>query len=288
MKTILKLLLFCLPLTGTSQNYQIVIDFDTSSAGIFIDTNLTSNVWQIGVPQKTYFTSALTLPNAIVTDTINPYPTSNYSAFYITLPNVYWSGVNLQFKHKFNTDTLIDGGKIEVSSDKIIWTNLINSNALLYSNGFYSNQNNVSSMSDFGFSGKSNGWQLSNCYWNYPQVDTMYLRFVFASDNIQTNKDGWMIDSVRIWTDLGIGIDEIGNENSFKVFPNPATGKIFLQIPQQFGIVRSVELFSPTGQLIMTINNQSDLDLYFLETGLYFIVATNDKREKLTTRIMKE
>ena len=287
MKTIVKVLLFFLPFTGTSQNYGI-IDFDTSGAGVFIDTNLISNVWQIGVPQKTYFTSALTLPNAIITDTINPYPTNNYSAFYITIPNVYWSGVNLEFKHKFDSDTLIDGGKIEVSSDKITWTNLINSNALYYSYGFYSNINSVSSMIDFGFSGRSNNWKLSGCYWNYPQVDTMYLRFVFTSDNIQTNRDGWMIDSVRIWTNLGIGINEIGNENSFSVFPNPATGKIFIKSPKQFGKVKSVDLFSPIGQLIKTTNNQSEIDLSFLENGLYFIVGTNDKGEKFTSRIMKE
>ncbi|HUM46650.1 MAG TPA: T9SS type A sorting domain-containing protein [Chitinophagales bacterium] len=286
MKTILKVILFCLPFTATSQNYGI-IDFDTSGAGVFIDTNLISNVWQIGVPQKTCFTSALTLPNAIMTDTINPYPTNNYSVFYITIPNVYWSGVNLEFKHKFDSDTLIDGGKIEVSSDKIIWTNLINSNALYYSYGFYSNLNNVSSMIDFGFSGRSNNWQLSGCYWNYPQVDTMYLRFVFTSDNIQTNRDGWMIDSVRIWTNLGIGINEIGKENLFSVFPNPATGKFFIKCSKQFGKVKSVDLFSPIGQLITT-SNQSEIDLSFLENGLYFIVGTNDKGEKFTSRIIKE
>jgi hypothetical protein len=47
----------CFPFTGNAQNYQLAIDFDTSSAGVYIDTSLSSNIWQIGAPQKSYFTS---------------------------------------------------------------------------------------------------------------------------------------------------------------------------------------------------------------------------------------
>ena len=42
----------------------ILIDIDHDS----------SNVWQIGTPQKNIFDSAATQPNAIVTDTINLLP----------------------------------------------------------------------------------------------------------------------------------------------------------------------------------------------------------------------
>ena len=40
-----------------------------------------AGLWQIGSPDKTIFTEAFTLPNAIVTDTANPYPTNANSSF---------------------------------------------------------------------------------------------------------------------------------------------------------------------------------------------------------------
>src|ERR1041384_4098256 len=52
----------------------------TNSIIIMLDTSST-NIWQIGRPQKIIFDSAATFPNALVTDTINNYPDSNVSRF---------------------------------------------------------------------------------------------------------------------------------------------------------------------------------------------------------------
>jgi glycosylphosphatidylinositol transamidase (GPIT) subunit GPI8 len=43
------------------------------------------NLWQIDPPQKTIFNSAFLVPNVLVADTLNVYPTSNSSAFKIDL-----------------------------------------------------------------------------------------------------------------------------------------------------------------------------------------------------------
>ena len=54
---------------------------------IGIGTN-TNNIWQVGKPQKTLFSSASTTPNVIITDTINYYPNNNVSTFtFIALPS---------------------------------------------------------------------------------------------------------------------------------------------------------------------------------------------------------
>ena len=52
--------------TWTGISYQeLIYDFDTTHG---------TNVWQIGQPQKTVFNQAYSLPNALMTDTINSYP----------------------------------------------------------------------------------------------------------------------------------------------------------------------------------------------------------------------
>jgi len=63
------------------------INFDNTNniKSVFIDSvNFRHNVWQIGKPQKSIFKSAYSIPNAIVTDTINPYPINDTSSFIIT------------------------------------------------------------------------------------------------------------------------------------------------------------------------------------------------------------
>ncbi len=48
---------------------------------IQIDTSQQGNIWQIGRPQKILFNLAFSIPNAIVTDTLNTYPINDTSSF---------------------------------------------------------------------------------------------------------------------------------------------------------------------------------------------------------------
>ena len=57
-----------------------------NSVNVELDTS-NSNIWQIGASQKIIFDSAATVPNAIVTDTINSYPVNNVSRFTIKIHN---------------------------------------------------------------------------------------------------------------------------------------------------------------------------------------------------------
>lgn len=74
--------------------------------------------------------------------------------------------------------------------------------------------------------------------------------------------------------------------NSISVFPNPTTGKINIPIPQQFGLIKTLEIYNCIGQLqIIKTDNFTDIDISGLTNGLYFIVLTNDKHEKLATKV---
>ncbi len=106
----------------------IEIDFeeDTFDQYISFDTSA-NNIWQTGTPQKTFISSGLwDSKRCLITDTVNNYPKNNYSAFTVS---VHWPKIeeidtpiiNFIFYHKFDTDSAMDGGKIEVSFDGQDW-----------------------------------------------------------------------------------------------------------------------------------------------------------------------
>ena len=66
-----------------------------------------------------------------------------------------------------------------------------------------------------------------------------------------------------------------------QIFPNPTSTKINLQIPKQFGEPNRVQIYSSIGKLIITVEHSLVLDLTTFDKGIYFIVVTNEKGEKL-------
>ena len=113
---------------GDTVGIWTVITFEEPSPYIHINPSA-QNIWQIGAPQKIFFNSAYSVPNTIVTDTINFYPVNNQSSFdlYVGAFNMggmwgwnYPLDIFIDFRHKYDTDTLIDGGYITVSWDKWI------------------------------------------------------------------------------------------------------------------------------------------------------------------------
>ena len=95
--------------------------FENYCQRMLIDTSNTNNDWVIGSTNKPFFGQANSLPNAIMTDSLNPYSSNNLS--YFDLGFNAWDGsgfpmnMYIQFEHKYETDTLIDGGYITVSHD---------------------------------------------------------------------------------------------------------------------------------------------------------------------------
>ncbi|MBZ0100223.1 MAG: hypothetical protein K8F30_14170, partial [Taibaiella sp.] len=120
----------------TISTQTIAVHFDTAS----------TNVWQIGPPQKTLFDSAATLSNALVTDTINTYPTDNVSRFIIGFKTSDWF-INLykvafRWTQKLDLDTNRDGGIVEYSLDTgQTWVNVFNNPNVFNFYGFDSSVN---------------------------------------------------------------------------------------------------------------------------------------------------
>ena len=90
-----------------------------------------NNSWQIGIPNKEFLSDAFSPMNVIITDTINPYPVNDTSAF--TIWHVADEGfvephsADLQGYYKVNSDSLRDFGRIDFSPDNgNLWVDLIN------------------------------------------------------------------------------------------------------------------------------------------------------------------
>lgn len=123
MKNIILAVILVLLLSNVMAQYTILyadtIDFEKPCNYLFIDTSAT-NLWQKGIPGKTILDSAYSVPNSIITDTVNYYPTNNLSSFVLKLePGSFGLGYNtdISFWHKFDTDSINDYGVVEVSYD---------------------------------------------------------------------------------------------------------------------------------------------------------------------------
>lgn len=196
----------------------------------------------------------------------------------------------------------MDGGKIEVSFDGQDWYDLLELNTLVENyggTGHWYIYDTVESLNSAGFSGNISTWRKTipnNAYeelalwFDYPyDYDTVsfYLKFVFASDSIDNNKEGWAIDNIGIYYTAKplVGYDEIQNNENYLLYPNPADGFINLQVGESlFQSEVSFKIINTCGQVIeeKSIDNfrndilKIDLDNYM--PGIYFLMLSDKKR----------
>lgn len=246
----------------------------------YTDTTQTNNLWQIGTPSKTVFNSAYSAPLAMVTDTLNTYPNGSISSFEFVMRTD--DETFISFWHRLNTDLLEDGGVVEVSIDGgSTWTNIINATQFYLTN-FYSSSNTVSSNSNKpGFTGNSS-WIKSTIQGF--ALNFVRFRFTFTSDNTNTNKDGWMIDSFD-FTCFGTGIQEVGINSPIHIFPNPTSNFLFIRSDNsrkfKTAIIKDI-----VGKTILT-TDMTTIDLSQFQSGLYFIEITTDK-EPYVARVLRQ
>jgi len=288
------------------------VSFETPYTWLYSDTS-GNNIWQVGTPSKPVFNQAFSPPNAIVTDTLNAYTTNNHSWFKLYLGEFnfsyfYGSDMYIEMKHRYDTDTLKDGGFIQVSYDNgNTWMNIIKDTVFLDVNPAWENlnlynQSNTLYNGEFGFSGNSGGWVTTGFTWHYtpvrnshraPMGDTLVLRFNFVSDSLQNNREGWMIDNIRLFAiDLGSGIGQVSMVNKlFTLYPNPAENHAMVRLSQTCHTVE-YGLFSTSGRQILGGSQQNieefELNFSQIPAGMYILRLIADNRlaafEKLEVR----
>jgi len=297
--------LFCIVQFSSAQFYTQYFDgADTSiwnSIRIDIDTS-SQNVWQIGTPQKTIFDSSATQPYAIVTDTINFYPTNDTSRF---IAKVYMNfGVQgifaLQWKQKLDLDQGFDGGIIEYSTDTgDTWVNVFNNPFVYNFYGFQPSNMDTLVGGEYSFSGTDSTWRdiwlCLDMSWvqQFQPIDTLLFRFTMLSDSVNNNREGWIIDNMLAHITIIHTVKEIEQENYWNVFPNPTNNIVNIQAQKimDFHIVEVMELVDPLGRLVdkwTNIPTKFWFDTNKYNEGLYFLkIKTNLKSETFSLVINK-
>ncbi len=283
-----------------------ILNFDSPSNMLSIDTTNPNNLWQVGPPNKTIFDSALSAPNVIVTDTASPYSINSNSSFTVGF-TLNGNMPVIEFDHRFDTDSLKDGGFIEISNDNgASWLRLRDTLVLSASPSNYpfdwwaiSSTVGFYGLTDFlpnnriGFSGKSNGWQHAEIHfhcWAFKTYPTFLLRFTFVSDSIHNPKDGWMIDNLFI---NGTGICASLDENALtkvKAYPNPFSHKTRIDLEGHQITNGSYTIYNLQGQALKSENVFSPSSIEIgrnnLPAGAYTMVISEKNIPKLMTYLL--
>lgn len=240
---------------------------------IIIDSNA-ENLWQIATPQKQYFDSAFSLPKAIVTDSVNFYPSNNLSIFKFESPyykkNILdydsskWMAMGIMFYHKYDTEKMHSGGYVEISYDGgNIWCNVLsdtNPNLLFIDSSYWYGATDTITGGEPCFNGKGGVtsfvndyqqsifgwyWQYDFPYWEYD----IWLRFVFRSDFTTNNShEGWLIDNIEIfYYDYLSGIEYTPPSKTI-VYPMPILSTSTLTIDENLKPPFTFSIFDISGR----------------------------------------
>jgi hypothetical protein len=275
--------------------------WDTSgfnSIFIILDTSA-SNVWQIGPPQKVIFDSAFNAPNVIVTDTINYYPMGANSGFMAYIKPQYWYyGIHaIRWMQKLDMDSAYDGGIVEYSIDSgQNWLNVVN-NPYVYNFYGYDTANIDTLVSgDYAFSGTDSVWRdiwLCFDYSYFMSYDSVLFRFRFVSDSVDNQKEGWMIDNMRMHMTWVHTVAKTADQAyKMKVYPTNTSGRVFIEgekIPEYY-VIEHMQLISSDGKVVkqygrapvkfyIDINDQPD--------GMYYLKIETNKRTETFPILLK-
>lgn len=232
----------------TSASNSLLISLDTSS----------SNIWQVGPPQKMIFDSAATLPNVIVTDTLNLTPNGNTSVFTFSavFPANVFGVLALQWKQKLDMDKHHSGGKIECSIDSgQTWMNVFN-NPLIYNIfGFDPINKDTLWNGDYAYSGLDTIWRdnwLCIHLSIIPNATLVYYRFTFLSDSVATPGEGWMIDNLSSHVTWLHPVKDISKSEYIQVFPNPTEDVVHIETAsmQGYHIIEKMTLYDESGKAV--------------------------------------
>lgn len=285
MKTIIVALSLLLLMSAKlfSQNVWWEITFDDANNlnRVSIDTSIQNNIWQVGVPQKMLFNSSFSFPKALMTDTLNSYPTNSVCSFYIGAGYYSWqTGPYFTFYYKIDCDSINDFGILEYSTDNSISF----SNIRPYLSVLDSNSNLINIDNDtIVFTGRSRGWYFATCALplNLPHSsDSLIFKFTFHSDSIQNNHEGWMIDNV----DYQISTSIEDKMSRIEMFPNPTNQSLTI-ITQD--IVKKIVIENVAGKIVKEIiktNPPIFLNIEDLPSGIYFVKLFSEHDNFVTTK----
>ncbi len=221
-------------------------------AYIVIDTvNYPSNKWQVGKPMKPVFTSAISIPNAIVTDTFNSIPSNDTSVFLLHIPMTTTSNhyplSSMAFSYKLDVAPGLTA-TLEVSNDGgLHWINTTDS---MPDFCYW-----FSAAPDFSISTAS-AYQMMGFDHNWGDTaGIMLLKFTLISDTMTTAMDGWLIDDINIGYWYPDVVSECPKPELISLYPNPSNGVIHIRLNSAFPQTTIICITNIIGQEVYKTEN---------------------------------
>lgn len=284
-----------IPLFASAQNLEQFFDgTDTLPERALMIKKDTGSFWQIGPPQKAIFNEASTPPNALMTDTSNPYPSSDTGRFRfgINLERFHSPGrqapIKLMWVQQIDIDTG-DLGTIEFSVDtgKTWMSPFENVNV---ENFFGFEDKNIDTLQDgtIGFNKVDSNWaDIWVCFKNewINQHDSLIFRFTLFSNARQNNREGWMIDDLIFERTLIHTVGEDPKEQYLEVFPSPTEGKLEFRLKKRKNLrkIKRIKILNTKGVLVKQLSPSGinfTTNLQEKPPGLYYIkIYTKDQVE---------
>ncbi len=102
------------------------------------------------------------------------------------------------------------------------------------------------------FDGDIDDFSVHNCALNQTEIDSLFGNFTNSVDELNSNY------------------------NSLKLFPNPTSNNISLELPKKYSVV-SYEIFDAVGKLVKTSSLiENNINVAFLSNGIYFLSVIVD------------
>jgi hypothetical protein len=307
MKNLLTLFLLLLAIPGFNQvntphgdlMFADTLEFDPTHSWISI-SDPESCIWEIGQPDKNYFDQPLSGNKAMLTDSSTYYGSNLNDVFMITIAweEHYIAEGILSFFHKYDTDYKTDGGIVEISYDEgESWINL-HEEGESYDRNFIGLSEDTIQGGEYAFSGKSDGWQYVELQWVWMVLtkkdlldigEEVFVRFRFVSDDIDTQKEGWMIDDIVFRGYSASGDIEGHALSRVLVYPNPASDLINFKFTENDGQNHYIHIYSSLGQEFKSLHiEKNQLDITDMSNGIYFYEIRNEKEVVARGKFLKQ
>jgi len=135
---------------------------------------------------------------------------------------------------------------------------------------------------DFNWTDLPAIWSQGNWTWTYSgdlnvsgiNGDSVYVAFIYTSDTIHAST--WELDDILVVGTRNVGIEEKANSNEFTISPDPSDGTIKITFTDTR--VKLINIMNYTGSNIYNETTDftiRDIDLRYLEAGIYFVKVTD-------------
>lgn len=241
------------------------------------------SLWQIGTPQKSLFSEAFSFPNALVTDTLQTYPSDHTSSFIFELNNLYkFPFIQFEWFQYTDFEDSGDGGYIEASYDNgLSWSNVLSDTIFRpFVVGNYQAGELING--ETGFVGTTPWSWVAICWGSHigtlpTDLTNILIKYTFVSDENDTRQDGWMLDDFSYISGI------IGNTSNEKTgipihtFPNPTNDELILDMKEISQMTVELEIYNMAGQIklsksIQNISSHYTLNTSSLLAGQYLLI----------------